>query len=114
VIAPLTLDAAQKLPVLTGRYASRYRYITFDHLMSIEELQASYDFQGSTDLILNPCHTWTDFADWRIGGCTDPAQRWVNRHFFLDYSLNSLEKTLDGPPANASEPPGPSRSAPRR
>jgi hypothetical protein len=39
-----------------------------------------------------------EFADWRIGICSDLAQRWVDRNFSLDYTLKSLEKTLDGPP----------------
>ncbi len=141
---------------------TRYTYITFDHLMTLEELEASYAFQGRTDLILHPrpdldlhdivdgvhdpdfiathstgapfyrgisymlvsmeCLTGAaytrrvhaagltrtprpamgrvdaDFADWRIGICSDLAQRWVDRHFPLDYTLKSLEKTLDGTP----------------
>jgi hypothetical protein len=32
------------------------------------------------------------FADWRIGHCSQWAQRWVDRHFALDYTLKSLEK----------------------
>jgi hypothetical protein len=36
------------------------------------------------------------FADWRIGRCSDWAQRWVDRNFALDYMLKSLEKLLDG------------------
>ncbi len=39
-----------------------------------------------------------DFADWRIGVCSDAAQRWIDRNFALDYTLKSLEKLLDGPP----------------
>ena len=38
------------------------------------------------------------FADWRIGRCSQWAQRWVDRNFALDYTLKSLEKLLDGPP----------------
>jgi radical SAM superfamily enzyme YgiQ (UPF0313 family) len=36
------------------------------------------------------------FADWRIGRCSEWAQRWVDRNFALDYTLKSLEKLLDG------------------
>src|SRR5262249_23714818 len=31
---------------------TRFTYITFDHLMSLAELRASYAFQGRTDLLL--------------------------------------------------------------
>lgn len=33
---------------------TRFTYITFDHLMTLEELKASYAFQGRTDLLLRP------------------------------------------------------------
>lgn len=33
---------------------TRFTYITFDHLMTLEELKASYDWQGRTDLLLRP------------------------------------------------------------
>ncbi|MQT01965.1 radical SAM protein [Streptomyces jumonjinensis] len=33
---------------------TRFTYITFDHLMSLEELKATYAFQGRTDLLLAP------------------------------------------------------------
>jgi hypothetical protein len=33
---------------------TRFTYITFDHLMSPGELEASYAFQGRTDLLLRP------------------------------------------------------------
>lgn len=35
---------------------TRFTYITFDQLMTLEELQESYAFQGRTDLILKPLH----------------------------------------------------------
>jgi B12 binding domain len=34
------------------------------------------------------------FADWRIGRASHHAQLWIDRHFPLDYTLKSLEKTL--------------------
>ncbi|WP_328915483.1 MULTISPECIES: B12-binding domain-containing radical SAM protein [unclassified Streptomyces] len=33
---------------------TRFTYITFDHLMSLEELKATHAFQGRTDLLLHP------------------------------------------------------------
>jgi len=33
---------------------TRFTYITFDHLMTLAELKASYDWQGRTDLLLRP------------------------------------------------------------
>ncbi|GAA2720274.1 hypothetical protein GCM10010315_40240 [Streptomyces luteosporeus] len=33
---------------------TRFTYITFDHLMTLEELRATYVFQGRTDLLLRP------------------------------------------------------------
>src|SRR6266568_6417085 len=30
------------------------------------------------------------FADWRIGRCSDWAQRWIDRNFALDYTLKSF------------------------
>lgn len=36
------------------RIPTRFTYITFDHLMTLEELKATYAFQGRTDLLLRP------------------------------------------------------------
>jgi hypothetical protein len=33
---------------------TRFTYITFDHLMTLDELKASYEYQGRTDLLLRP------------------------------------------------------------
>ncbi|MEV0484509.1 radical SAM protein [Streptomyces sp. NPDC050508] len=33
---------------------TRFTYITFDHLMTIEELKATHEFQGRTDLLIKP------------------------------------------------------------
>lgn len=33
---------------------TRFTYITFDHLMTLDELRATYAFQGRTDLLLRP------------------------------------------------------------
>jgi hypothetical protein len=40
----------------------------------------------------------TRFADWRIGRASHHAQLWIDRHFPLDYTLKSLEKTLPDEP----------------
>lgn len=144
---------------------TRYTYITFDPLMTLDELKATYAFQGRTDLLLlpqpglpereivrgvrdeewvtahttgQPLHTGISYMlvsmecligaaytrqakaagltgeaeplmgrvacryqDWRIGVASSWAQRWVDRHFALDYTLKSLEKVLDGVPRHA-------------
>lgn len=141
---------------------TRFTYITFDHLMTFDELEATYAYQGRTDLLLRPLpgvpveeivngvrdRQWVEahatgrpfhtgisymlvsmecligaaytklvqraglagqvrpsmgrqdaqFADWRIGMCSQWAQLWVDRNFALDYTLKSLEKILDGEP----------------
>lgn len=41
------------------------------------------------------------YRDWRIGIASSWAQRWVDRHFALDYTLKSLEKVLDDAPRQA-------------
>ncbi|MFJ4151934.1 B12-binding domain-containing radical SAM protein [Streptomyces galbus] len=144
---------------------TRYTYITFDPLMSLDELKATHAFQGRTDLLLRPqpgldprdivrgardeewvaahtadrpLHTGISYMlvsmecligaaytrqasaagltgqpeplmgrvacryrDWRIGVASGWAQRWVDRHFALDYTFKSLEKVLDGSPRHA-------------
>jgi radical SAM superfamily enzyme YgiQ (UPF0313 family) len=141
---------------------TRFTYITFDPLMTLDELKATHAFQGRTDLLLAPqpglpaadivrgvrdsqvvatagtgqpfyrgisyllvsmecligaaytrqvqqaslAGTVTPsmgrvearYADWRIGVAATWAQRWVDRHFALDYTFKSLEKVLDGDP----------------
>ncbi|OAA18440.1 hypothetical protein UG55_11118 [Frankia sp. EI5c] len=141
---------------------TRFTYITFDPLMTLDELKATHAFQGRTDLLLTPhpdlsaaevvrgvrdaqfvAATGTGqpfyrgisyllvsmecligaaytrrvqhaglagvitpsmgrvearYADWRIGVAAGWAQRWVDRHFALDYTFKSLEKVLDGDP----------------
>lgn len=141
---------------------TRFTYITFDHLMTFAELEATHAFQGRTDLLIRPLpgtpveeivdgvrdpewvaahatgrpfHTGisymlvsmecligaaytkkvqraglagqirpamgrqdAEFADWRIGLCSQWAQLFIDRNFALDYTLKSLEKVLDGEP----------------
>ncbi|MER6687332.1 hypothetical protein [Streptomyces olivaceoviridis] len=142
------------------RVPTRYTYITFDPVLTLDELKATHAFQGRTDLLLRPqpeldardivrgvrdedwvaehttgrpLHTGISYMlvsmecligaaytrqataagltgqpeplvgrlacpyrDWRIGVASSWAQRWVDRHFALDYTLKSLEKVLDG------------------
>jgi radical SAM superfamily enzyme YgiQ (UPF0313 family) len=139
---------------------TRFTYITFDPLMTLDELKATHAFQGRTDLLLTPqpdlgpaevvrgvrdaefiaaassgqpfyrgisyllvsmeCligaaytrrvqqaglagavtpsmgRVEARYADWRIGIAAGWAQRWVDRHFALDYTFKSLEKVFDG------------------
>ncbi|ABW12036.1 Radical SAM domain protein [Parafrankia sp. EAN1pec] len=139
---------------------TRFTYITFDPLMTLDELKATHAFQGRTDLLLAPqpdlpaaevvrgvrdarfvstastgqpfyrgisyllvgmeCligaaytrrvqqaglagavtpsmgRVEARYIDWRIGVAASWAQRWVDRHFALDYTFKSLEKVLDG------------------
>ncbi|MBT2269024.1 B12-binding domain-containing radical SAM protein [Rhodococcus erythropolis] len=139
---------------------TRFTYITFDHLMSLDELKQTVAFQQRTDLIIRPLPGMSAeeivdglddqdfiakhssgtpfyegisymlvsmecladaaytrqvaaaglvattrsamgsvearFADWRIGEVSASSQLWVDRNFALDYTLKSLEKTLDG------------------
>ncbi|OHV52832.1 radical SAM protein [Frankia sp. CgS1] len=141
---------------------TRFTYITFDPLMTLDELKATHAFQGRTDLLLAPqpdipaaevargvrdgrfvatasagmpfyrgisyllvgmeCligaaytrqvqragltgavtpsmgRVEARYADWRIGVAAGWAQRWVDRHFALDYTFKSTEKILDGEP----------------
>jgi hypothetical protein len=43
----------------------------------------------------------TAFADWHIGRCSHHGQRWIDRHFALDYTMKSLEKVLEEPTRQA-------------
>ena len=138
----------------------RYTYITFDPLMSREDLYATYEFQAREDLILTPqdklesieiyniavddvaaqsktsCSPFykhisymlvsieclidapytaaverfgllgslnttmgrydSRYLDPDIGIFSDVAQRWIDRHFSLDYLLKSIEKYASG------------------
>lgn len=140
----------------------RFTYITFDQLMTLDDLRATHAYQGRTDLLLRaqpdldveaivdgvrderwvaehttgqPLYTGISyllvsmeclvgaaytrtaaaagltgepdptmgrvqarFADWRIGLAARWGQRWIDRHFALDYTLKSLEKLLDDHP----------------
>ena len=73
---------------------TRFTYITFDHLMTAEELQASYAFQDRRDLLLQPMpHLDVEEI---VDGVRD--ENWVATHrigrpFYTDisYLLVSME-----------------------
>jgi hypothetical protein len=162
-VAQQNVLAARSLSALG--VATRFTYITFDPLMTLDELRASHAFQARTDLLLHPlpqldvaavvdgvhdtgfvtthatgrpfytqipymlvsmeCLTGAAYTrrvqqaglagalepamgriqaryrDWRIGVASRQGQLWIDRNFTLDYTLKSLEKTLDGPPRHA-------------
>ncbi len=55
---------------------TRFTYITFDHLMTFEELEATYAYQGRTDLLMRPL---PDLAvEEIVTGVQDPE--WVQAH----------------------------------
>jgi hypothetical protein len=73
---------------------TRFTYITFDPLMSFEELQASYLYQGRTDLLLKPLHDMS--VDEIVAGVRD--KNFVHEHklnipFYseISYMLVSME-----------------------
>lgn len=73
---------------------TRFTYITFDPLMSFDELKATYAFQGRTDLLLRPRHG-TDVSE-VVRGVRDEA--WVaaqatgrQLHTGISYMLVSME-----------------------
>ncbi len=73
---------------------TRFTYITFDHLMTLEELKASYAYQGRTDLLLRPMPDLT--AGQIVRGVRDEefvAQAATGRplHTAISYMLVSME-----------------------
>jgi hypothetical protein len=76
---------------------TRFTYITFDHLMTLEELRATHDFQARTDLLLRPLHHLS--VEEIVDGVTDA--RFVSEHslgapFYtaVSYLLVSMECLL--------------------
>ena len=74
---------------------TRFTYITFDHLMTLEELKASYALQGRTDLLLRPMPHLSAGAD-RRGAVRDDdfaAHAATGRplHTAISYMLVSME-----------------------
>lgn len=73
---------------------TRFTYISFDHLMTLEELKATYAFQGRTDLLLHPMPDLA--ADEIVRGVRDEdfaAQATTGRplHTAISYLLVSME-----------------------
>jgi hypothetical protein len=73
---------------------TRFTYITFDHLMTLEELKATYAFQGRTDLLLRPMPHLT--AEEIVRGVRDEefaAQAATGQplHAAISYMLVSME-----------------------
>jgi radical SAM superfamily enzyme YgiQ (UPF0313 family) len=73
---------------------TRFTYITFDHLMTLEELKASYAYQGRTDLLLRPMPDLT--AGQIVRGVRDEdfaaeAATGAPLHAAISYLLVSME-----------------------
>ncbi|NKY87546.1 B12-binding domain-containing radical SAM protein [Nocardia veterana] len=73
---------------------TRYTYITFDHLMTEDELRATHAFQARTDLILKPLPHLTidDIVD-GVRDDTFVAEHSTDRPFYtgISYMLVSME-----------------------
>lgn len=79
---------------------TRFTYITFDHLMTADELAATHDFQARTDLLLRPLPTLT--VEQIVDGVTDPdfvAEHATGRPFYTEvsYMLVSMECLIGAP-----------------
>jgi hypothetical protein len=73
---------------------TRFTYITFDHLMTLDELRATYEFQGRRDLLLRRVPELT--ADEVVRGVRDDAfvaEHSTGRpfHSAVSYMLVSME-----------------------
>lgn len=73
---------------------TRFTYITFDHLMTPDELQATYDFQARTDLLVRPLPHLPD--EEIVRGVRDEsflAEHVAGRPFYteISYMLVSME-----------------------
>jgi radical SAM superfamily enzyme YgiQ (UPF0313 family) len=73
---------------------TRFTYITFDHLMTFEELKATYAYQGRTDLLMRPVPDMP--VEEIVNGVRDPE--WVDAHAAgrafhagISYMLVSME-----------------------
>lgn len=79
---------------------TRFTYITFDHLMTFEELRASYLYQGRTDLVLRPLdHLPVEVI---VAGVGDPefvAKFTTGKPFHqaISYMLVSMECLIGAP-----------------
>lgn len=73
---------------------TRFTYITFDHLMTIDELHATHDFQARRDLLLHPLPELT--VEEIVEGVRDErfvAEHGTHRPFYsaISYMLVSME-----------------------
>lgn len=79
---------------------TRFTYITFDQLMTAEELAASHAFQARTDLLLSPLPELS--VDQIVDGVADPgfvAEHTTGRPFYteISYMLVSMECLIGAP-----------------
>lgn len=79
---------------------TRFTYITFDHLMSFEELAQTYAYQGRTDLILKPLPDLS--PEEIVNGVRDEAfvkanSAGVPLHGEISYMLVSMECLIGAP-----------------
>lgn len=87
----------------------RLTYITFDPLMSMEELVATYRFQGRRDLLLTPARRVRSADLFDVVRDEDQVGEWANgRPAYLEvpYMLVSLEVLLGSTYAHAAEVSG--------
>jgi hypothetical protein len=79
---------------------TRFTYITFDHLMTADELAASHAFQARTDLLLRPLPELS--VEQIVDGVTAPgfvAEHATGRPFYteISYMLVSMECLVGAP-----------------
>ncbi len=79
---------------------TRFTYITFDHLMTADELAASHAFQARTDLLLRPLPELS--VEQIVDGVCDPdfvAKHAIGRPFYseISYMLVSMECLIGAP-----------------
>lgn len=79
---------------------TRFTYITFDHLMTADELAATHAFQARTDLFLRPLPELS--VEQIVDGVTDPdfvADHATGRPFYteISYLLVSMECLIGAP-----------------
>lgn len=79
---------------------TRFTYITFDHLMTADELAATHAFQARTDLLLRPLPALT--VEQIVDGVTEPdfvAEHTTGRPFYteISYMLVSMECLIGAP-----------------
>ncbi|MGQ0775279.1 MAG: B12-binding domain-containing radical SAM protein [Pseudonocardiales bacterium] len=88
---------------------TRFTYITFDHLMTADELAASHAFQDRTDLLLRPLPELS--IEQIVDGVTDPdfvAEHTTGRPFYteISYMLVSMECLIGAPYTRAVQAQG--------